>query len=49
MAFSNCFIGTTRGFDELYPERIHVFPYGGKIYSNSSEIKGFILKILKKK
>ena len=40
MAFSNCFIGTVRGYDECYNGRISVFPQGGKIYSPSVEIKG---------
>ena len=40
MAFSNCFIGSVRGYDECYNGRISVFPQGGKIYSPSAEIKG---------
>lgn len=40
MSFSNCFLGSVRGFDELYDGKITVFPQGGKLYSFSSEIKG---------
>jgi hypothetical protein len=46
MAFANCFLGSVRGYDEFYNEKISVFPQNGKTYSKTIEIKGEILLYL---
>jgi hypothetical protein len=38
MSFSNCFIGSVRGFDECFPKKISVFPQNSRIYNTIDEI-----------
>ena len=38
MSFSNCFLGSVRGFDEFYPKKLSVFPINGMVYKTITEI-----------